>query len=419
MDRFEYRDGELYCEEVRVEDICRDVGTPVYIYSHGTIIDHYRKLDEAFGEIDHLICFSVKSNSNLAVIRALAKAGAGMDIVSGGELYRVLKAGVDPSKVVYASVGKSEEEIEFALQAGIMMFNVESRPEAEAINRVAGRMGVKARIAFRINPDVDPHTHKHITTGKGGTKFGIPIDEAVETYLWAKERLGNLIPCGVHCHIGSQITSVEPYKEALSRIVPLVSELRRNGLEIDTLNIGGGLGIVYKDETPSTADEFAAAVLPYVRDLGCKLIIEPGRFIVGNAGILATKVLYIKRTPHKNFLIVDAAMNDLIRPAFYDSYHRIAPVRIRTEETDTFDVVGPVCETGDYFAKDRRINLVEPGDIISIFSAGAYGFTMSSNYNSRPRAAEVMVIEDRYYIVRKRETYLDLIRGEAIPGELM
>jgi diaminopimelate decarboxylase len=419
MDRFEYRDGQLYCEEVSVEEICRDVGTPVYIYSHGTILDHYVKLDRAFSEVEHLICFSIKSNSNLAVIRSLAKAGSGMDVVSGGELYRALKAEVDPKKIVYASVGKTEEEIRFALESGILMFNVESRPEAEAIDEVAGRMNLRARVAFRINPDVDPHTHRHITTGKKETKFGIPIDRAVETYVWARENLKNLDVCGVHCHIGSQITSTEPYVIALSRLVPLVEDLRRAGLNIRTLNIGGGLGIIYRDETPSTAENFAAAVLPYIRKTGCKLLLEPGRFIVGNAGILVARVIYLKRTPAKNFLIVDAGMNDLIRPAFYDSFHRIQPVRIRTDRTDVFDVVGPVCETGDYFAKDREVNLVEPGEFLAIFSAGAYGFTMSSNYNSRPRAAEVMVIEDRYYIVRKRETYLDLIRGETIPGELM
>jgi len=419
MDRFEYRNGELYCEEVSVEEICRDVGTPVYIYSHGTILDHYTKLDRAFSEVDHLICFSIKSNSNLAVIRSLVKVGSGLDIVSGGELYRALKAGADPGKIVYASVGKRFDEIRFALEKGILMFNVESHPEAEAIDRVAGEMGSRAKVAFRINPDVDPHTHRHITTGKKETKFGIPIDKALETYVWARENLKNLDICGVHCHIGSQITSTEPYVKALSKVVPLVEDLRQAGFRIDTLNIGGGLGIIYRDETPSTADDFARATLPYIKKTGCKLLLEPGRFIVGNAGILATKVIYVKRTPSKNFLIVDAAMNDLIRPAFYDSYHRIRPVKIRTDRKGLFDVVGPVCETGDYFARDREVNPVEPGEFLAIFSAGAYGFVMSSNYNSRPRAAEVMVIEDRYYIVRKRESYLDLIRGETIPGELI
>jgi diaminopimelate decarboxylase len=354
----------------------------------------------------------------LAVIKSLVKAGSGVDIVSGGELYRAARAGVSPSKIVYASVGKTEGEIRAALDMGIFMFNVESKPEAEAIDKVAGQMGVRAKAAFRINPDVDAHTHEHTTTGKKENKFGIPIDQAVGIYSWARSNLRNMDFSGVHLHIGSQITSVEPYVLSLSKTVSLIADLRRSGADITTLNIGGGLGIIYRDETPSTAADFAEAILPYIKETDCKLILEPGRFIVGNAGILVTKTIFVKRTLVKNFLIVDAAMNDLIRPALYESYHRIQPVNIRSSEMDTFDVVGPVCESGDFFAKDREINIVDQGDLLALFSAGAYGFVMASNYNSRPRTPEVMVIGDRYYIIRKRETYLDLIRGEAIPGEL-
>lgn len=414
MDFFEYKSGELYCEEVKVANICEAVGTPVYVYSHRTLVDHYRKLDTAFSEIEHLICFSVKSNSNIAVIRTLVKEGAGTDIVSGGELFRALKAGVDPQKVVYAGVGKSMEEIEYALNSNILMFNVESTPEAYAINEVAGRLGKKAMIAFRVNPDVEADTHHHITTGKKENKFGIDINVAVEIFKEAN-RLPNLNVCGVHVHIGSQIVSSEPYVKSLEKLVPLVDELRKNDINIQNLNIGGGLGVIYLDEEPQFASDFAAAILPMVKATNCRLLLEPGRFITGNSGILLTKVLYIKRTATKNFVIVDAAMNDLVRPALYEAYHRIKPVKITSDTEELVDVVGPVCESSDFFAKDRMVLTVQQGDYLSIFTAGAYGFAMASNYNSRTRAAEVLVKDDQYFIVRERETYEDLIKGESIP----
>ncbi|HIE27161.1 TPA: diaminopimelate decarboxylase [Candidatus Poribacteria bacterium] len=414
MDFFEYRDGELYCEEVKVADICEAVGTPVYLYSHRTLVDHYRKLDTAFAEIEHLICFSVKSNSNLAVIRTLIKEGAGTDIVSGGELFRSLKAGVDPKKVVFAGIGKSKEEIEYALNSDILMFNVESINEAYAINEVAGRLGKKAMIAFRVNPDVEADTHHHITTGKKENKFGIDINIAVEIFRKANE-LPNLDVCGVHAHIGSQILSSEPYVKSLGKLVPLIDELRQNDINIQNLNIGGGLGVVYLDEKPQFASDFAAAILPMVKATNCRLLLEPGRFITGNSGIMLTKVLYVKRTAAKNFVIVDAAMNDLVRPALYEAYHRIKPIKITSDEEEVVDVVGPICESSDFFAQERKVLKVQQRDYLSLFTAGAYGFTMSSNYNSRPKAAEVLVKDDQYFIVRERETYQDLVKGESIP----
>lgn len=418
MDFFHYEGGELYCEEDRVADIAEEVGTPLYLYSHRTIVDHYRKLDNALRDVDHLICFSLKSNSNLAVCRALANEGSGADIVSGGELYRALKAGIAPQNIVFAGVGKTEAEIEYGLRSGILMFNVESMSEAEAINRIARRMGRSAKIALRVNPDVDPDTHRYITTGKKENKFGLAIDSAVKFFADAG-KLPNLEVVGIHAHIGSQIVSTAPYVESVSKLVKLVGDLRNAGINIDTLNIGGGLGIIYGEERPSTAQEFADAVLPLVKPTGCRFILEPGRFIVGNAGILVTKVTYVKHSDSKTFVIVDAGMNDLIRPALYESYHAIRPVRITGSEEMVVDVVGPVCESTDRFASDRRMPVVREGDLLAVFSAGAYGFVMSSNYNSRPRAAEVMVMGDRHFVVRKRETYEDLVRGEMIPQALL
>lgn len=417
MDFFEYRRGELYCEEVRVAKICENIGTPVYVYSFRTLVDHYRKLNAAFAEIEHLICFSVKSNSNLAVIRTLIAEGAGMDIVSGGELFRVLNAGVDPQKVVFAGVGKTSAEIEYALKSNILMFNVESVPEAYAINAVAESLSKTARIALRINPDVEADTHHHITTGKKENKFGIDINIAMDVFT-ELDKLPHLEVCGVHAHIGSQIVSSEPYEKSLKKLVPLIDELRRNNINIQNLNIGGGLGVIYLDEDPQLANGFATAILPMVQTTDCRLLLEPGRFITGNAGVLLTKVLYIKRAPTKNFVIVDAAMNDLMRPTLYDAYHRIQPVNITSDVEELADIVGPVCESGDFFAKDRKLLAVQQNDYLSVFTAGAYGFTMSSNYNSRRKAAEVFVRDDQYFVVRERETYEDLIKGESIPDFL-
>jgi len=425
MDFFHYENGELYCEEYRVADVAEEVGTPFYLYSHRTMVDHYRKLDKALESVDHLICFSLKSNSNLAVCKALVNEGAGADVVSGGELYRALKAGFLPQNIVFAGVGKTEAEIEYGLRSDILMFNVESMSEANAINRVADRLDKKARVALRVNPDVDPETHRHITTGKKGNKFGLEIDMAVEFFTEAAA-MPNLEVMGVHAHIGSQIVSTSPYVESVSKLVELTADLRSEGIDIRTLNAGGGLGIIYSEEEPSTAQQFAEAVLPLVKPTGCRFILEPGRFIIGNAGILVTRVIYVKPSGSKTFVIVDAGINDLIRPALYESYHDIQPVLGGTRRQGdagtqkmVADIVGPVCESTDYFAKDRNIPVVKEGDLLAIFSTGAYGFVMSSNYNSRPRMSEVMVIDDRHFIVRKRETYEDLIRGETIPEELL
>jgi diaminopimelate decarboxylase len=365
-----------------------------------------------------LICFSLKSNASLAVCRSLVNEGSGADIVSGGELYKAIKAGFKPQNIVFAGVGKTEAEIEYALNSDILMFNVESMSEAMAIDRVAGILNKKARIAFRINPDVDAGTHKHITTGKKENKFGLAIDKALDYYIEAT-KMPNLDVIGVQAHIGSQIVSTTPYVESINRLAKLINDLDEAGIKIQTLNIGGGLGIIYNEENPSTAQQFADAILPLVKPTGRRLIIEPGRFIVGNAGILVTKVIYIKPIEAKTFVIVDAGMNDLIRPALYDSYHSIRPINIESKDAFVVDVVGPICESADCFAKERSIPIVKEGDLLSIFSAGAYGFVMSSNYNARPRLVEVMVVDDKYYITRRRETYDDLINGEVIPEELM
>jgi len=418
MNFFHYQDNILYCEEVLVSNIAKEIGTPFYLYSNKTIIDHYKKIDKALESIDHLICFSMKSNSSMAICRSLANEGSGVDIVSGGELYRAIKAGFPPQKIVFAGVSKTEAEIEYALNTDILMFNVESMAEVKAINRVAGRMGKKAKIALRINPDVDAGTHKHITTGKKENKFGLAIEKATE-YFSESAEMENLDVIGVHAHIGSQITSTTPYVESINRLAKLIDDLDKIGIKIQTLNIGGGLGIIYNEENPSTAQQFAEAIIPLVKTTGRKLIIEPGRFIVGNAGILVTKVTYIKPNGSKIFIIVDAGMNDLIRPALYDSYHSIKPLVMKGLKEIVADIVGPICESADCFAKERKIESVEEGDLLAIFSAGAYGFVMSSNYNSRPKVAEVLVIGDKYYTVCKRETYEDLINGESVPEELL
>ena len=387
MDFFHYEDGELYCEDDRVADIAEEVGTPFYLYSYKTMVDHYGKLDSALESVDHLICFSLKSNSSLAVCKALANEGAGADVVSGGELYRALNAGIPVQKIVFAGVGKTESEIEYALESGIFMFNVESMAEARAINRVAGRLGKKAKIALRINPDVDADTHKHITTGKKENKFGLAIDKAMEFFTEAAA-MPNLKVEGVHAHIGSQIVSTWPYVESIGKLVSLITDLRDAGINIDTLNIGGGLGIIYSEETPSTAQAFAEAILPLVESSGCRLVLEPGRFIIGNAGILVTRVTYIKPTDTKDFVIVDAGMNDLIRPALYESYHSIRPVVMSGSEKAVVDIVGPICESADCFAKEREMPVVKEGDLLAIFSAGAYGFVMASNRSEERRVGK-------------------------------
>src|SRR2546425_3884137 len=422
MNHFEYRDGELYAEGVAVRRIAGEVGTPAYVYSLATLRRHYRVFDQAFARIPHLICFAMKSNSNLAVLRVFAKEGSGFDIVSAGELFRALKAGADPKKVVFSGVGKKKEEIESALKAGILMFNIESEQELTFLNEVAGGLGKRAPISLRVNPDVDPKTHPYISTGMKKSKFGIDIKRSMEMYKKALS-LSHLEVIGVDCHIGSQLTSVLPFVDALSRVREyldrvLVGYLRKEGANIRYLDLGGGLGIRYKDEEPPQPDEYAAGLIRGLEGLDVTLILEPGRVIVGNAGILITEVLYLKENDEKKFVVVDGGMNDLIRPALYGSYQAIRPVVERAADTIVADVVGPICESSDFFAKDREIPRPQPGDLLAVMSVGAYGFTMASNYNARPRPPEVLVDGDSFYIVRERESFEDLIKGEVIPPVL-
>lgn len=419
MHDFQYRNGELYCEDVPLSRIAKEVGTPCYVYSHHTLVRHFRVYDGAFKNIPHIVAFAMKANSNLAVLRLMAKEGSGVDIVSGGELFRALKAGVPASKIVFAGVGKKSEEIREALKADILMFNVESSAELQAINEVAASMGVKARVALRINPDIDPKTHPYISTGLKKSKFGIAADRAIEEFKNAAA-FSHIKVVGLHAHIGSQLTQVTPFVESLKKVLTMVQTLAEQGISLRYVNIGGGLGITYSDETPPEPKDLAEAISPLVRDLKCVLIMEPGRVIVGNAGVMLTKVLYAKEGEAKRFLIVDAAMNDLIRPSLYDAYHDIRPVyeKVAHGEKKTVDVVGPVCESGDFLAKDRVMPAMGSGELMAVMSAGAYGFVMSSNYNSRPRVPEVLVHEGQYHVIRSRESYEDLIRGEQVPDFL-
>ncbi len=415
MHDFVYKNGELYCEGVPVRTVAQRVGTPFYLYSATTLENHFRAFDQAFAGTPHLICFAVKSNPNGAILRLLGRAGAGADIVSGGELFRALRAGIDPKKVVYAGVGKRRDEIEYALKMDILMFNVESGEELTALDRSASEMHAKARIALRVNPDIDPRTHPYISTGLKENKFGISIDHALEFYQTART-LPNVEVVGVHQHIGSQITEVQPFVDALQKVVGFVKELKAAGINIRYVNIGGGLGITYKDETPPHPRELAKAIQPVLKDCGCTLVLEPGRAIVGNAGILVTRVVYHKEGGGKKFVIVDAGMNDLIRPSLYDAYHEIKPVvGPSSPESAVVDVVGPICESGDFLAKDRDLPLVKQGELLAVMGAGAYGFSMSSTYNSRPRVAEVMVKGTEFCVVHEREVYTDLVRGEKVP----
>jgi diaminopimelate decarboxylase len=417
MHFFKYRSGELFAEEVSVEKLARRYGTPLYIYSYGTLLRHFRAYDQAFDGYPHIICFAVKSNSNTAILRLFAKNGGGADIVSGGELFVALKAGVQPKKIVYAGVGKTQEEIEYALRSGILMFNVESEDELREIDGVAGGMKMKAPVALRINPDIDPETHPYIATGLKRHKFGIPIEEALEYYKLALG-LKNIAVLGVHKHIGSQITKVSPFVDALNRILVLIDELAVQGVEIKYLDIGGGLGISYRDEEPPVPKDLAKNLIPLLKGRRLTLIMEPGRSIVGNAGILVTKTLYLKKGEEKEFLIVDAGMNDLIRPSLYNAYHHILPVVKNNRKTVLCDVVGPICESGDFLARERELRRMKQGEYLAVMSAGAYAFSMSSNYNSRPRAAEVLVKGKEHFLIRKREGRRDLIRNETIPAFL-
>ncbi|NLD35257.1 MAG: diaminopimelate decarboxylase [Desulfatiglans sp.] len=417
MHFFEYKNRELYCEDVRISDIAKDVKTPFYLYSHATLERHFRAFNDAFNGIDHITCFSMKSNSNMAILKLFSNAGGGVDIVSGGELYRAINAGVSPEKIVYSGVGKTAEEMEYALTSGILMFNSESPQEIEKLDEVAGRLNKKAKIAIRVNPDVDPQTHPYISTGLKENKFGIDINSSYDEYLRAN-RMTNLEVAGVSCHIGSQLTKVSPFVDALKKLKDLIMRLTESGINIRYLDLGGGLGITYNDEKPPMPHEYASALKETIGDMNLTLILEPGRVIVGNSGILVAKVLYTKKNQEKNFSVVDAAMNDLARPSLYGSYHGIRPVKIDSEEIISMDIVGPICESGDFLAKNREIPALKQGDLIAVMSAGAYGFSMSSSYNSRPKVAEIMVKGDTYYTVRERETYEDLIRGETIPDFL-
>jgi diaminopimelate decarboxylase len=427
MHDFRYVGNQLYCEGVPLSRLAKEYGTPLYVYSQHTLTEHFRKLDQAMAGVEHLICFAVKSNSNQSVLRALAKLGSGFDIVSGGELQRVIAAGGDPHKCAFAGVGKSEGEIEFALKKGVYTFNAESEPELQRINRIAARVKRVAPIAVRVNPDVEAHTHKKITTGTYENKFGIAFEEIEAVYARAR-KLKNLRLRGLQMHIGSQITGVKPFEEAVRKVLPLVSKLKEKyGLEF--LSIGGGLGIVYKPALASgsaewwasgaasdmlTPQKYAARLMPLLKPLRLRILMEPGRFISGNSGVLLTRVEFVKRTGKKNFLIVDAAMNDLIRPAFYEAYHEIVPLARKNGTAIDSDVVGPICESGDFFAQDRPLPKLGAGDYLALLSAGAYGFVMASNYNTRSLAAEVMVNGKKSALVRERQPVQEIWAGEKV-----
>ena len=428
MHSFEHRNGSLFCENVDLAKLATEVGTPTYVYSASTILDHYRRLDQALAGLPHLICYAVKANSNIGVLSLLAGENAGFDIVSAGELFRVRKAGGNPARCTFAGVGKTEEEIREALRAGILAFNVESEGELARINAVAATLGVRAPIALRVNPDVDAHTHKYVSTGKSENKFGIAFERVLDVYA-AAAQMSHIAIRGVQMHIGSQITQAGPFAEAVDKMLPLVNALKaRYGIEY--FSIGGGMGIVYDPSLASgtsdwwtteasggrmTLEAYAQAVVPRLKTLGLKILVEPGRLLVGNAGVLLTRAQYVKQTATKKFVIVDAGMNDLIRPALYQSFHEIVPVRERPGAPEKVDIVGPVCESGDFFAQDRELPPLAEGDLLAVMSAGAYGATMSSNYNSRPLPAEVLVKGERAVTIRQRQGLEDLVRGESLP----
>jgi len=411
---FHYSGPDLYCEGVPLIDIAQHAGTPAYVYSSAAILESYRAYDEGLGDLPHTVCYAVKANSTLAILGLLARAGSGFDIVSGGELYRVIRAGGDASKVVFSGVGKTAAEVEYALDQGIHMFNCESQPELALIDALAARRGVKAGFAIRVNPDVDAATHPYIATGLREHKFGIGIAGAEAVYQRAAD-LPNLVAEGVSCHIGSQLLDTDPILEALDRVLELAERLRTGGFGIRHIDLGGGLGVAYRaDEQAPEIRGFIAQVRARLEGRGFRVMIEPGRSIVGRAGVLLTRVLYRKRSGEKEFVVVDAAMNDLIRPSLYKSHHQIIPLRMTGRPPIVADVVGPICETGDFLARDRKLANVAPGDYLAVCTAGAYGFVLSSNYNSRPRPPEILVEGDRHRTVRARETYDELVRGEAL-----
>jgi len=413
MHYFSYKKNKLFCEDVEIEHLAETYGTPLYVYSTRTILEHFNKLKSALAEVNPLIAYSVKANSNLAILKFLVDNGAGLDIVSGGELFRAKKVRCPGNKIVYASVGKTESEIREAISYGVLMFNIESLPELIKINAISGSMNKKVKAAIRINPDVQAKTHRYITTGKKGNKFGIDLEAAREIFL-TREKYPNVTLAGIHMHIGSQITEGGPFVKALKRVVRFIGNLKKIGVSLEYLNIGGGLGIIYAKETPQTALEFAQRVLPDLKKAGLNIVLEPGRFIVGNAAALIAHVTYVKETKSKTFIVVDAAMNDLIRPALYDAWHTILNVtRDNKISRKPVDIVGPVCESGDFLGKGRSL-VAKEGDYIAVLGAGAYGFSMSSNYNSRRKACEVLVDKSSVRVIRKRESYEDLINHEVL-----
>ncbi|MBI2083457.1 MAG: diaminopimelate decarboxylase [Deltaproteobacteria bacterium] len=418
MHHFHYKKNELHCEEVPLQKIAEEVGTPTYVYSSATFGRHFRVFDAAFQGISHLTCFAMKTNSNIALLRAVSKWGGGVDIVSGGELFRALTAGVPAHRIVYSGVGKTEAEMEYALRSDILLFNVESADELLTLANVAKRIGQRAPVAIRVNPDINPKTHPYISTGLKKSKFGIQIKESLKLYE-ASKKYDSLIIRGVSCHIGSQITQLKPFIDTVRRLRDFVQLLKQKGFDIQYIDLGGGLGIPYKNETPPSPAQYAGALKKELKDMRITLLLEPGRVIAGNAGILLTRLLYRKKQGNKNFVIVDAAMNDLIRPALYGSYHEILPVKKRGGRKERVNVVGPVCESADFFAENRPLPVLPANELLSIMSAGAYGFTMASNYNSRLRAAEVLVHGNEFYVVRQREEYKDLLKGEHVPKFLV
>ena len=414
MSDFIYKDGQLFAEDVSLLEIAKQYNTPCYVYSNNAIQSRYLEFDSAFTSGQHLLCYAVKANSNISILNTLARLGSGFDIVSIGELFRVLKAGGDPMKVVFSGVGKREDEMKFALEQNIKCFNVESESELLKLNKVAENMGMVAPVSLRVNPDVDAKTHPYIATGLKENKFGIAFESAKVIYEQAAN-MSNISLIGIGCHIGSQISSLTPFQDALQRLLDLIDELKQLGIELQHVDIGGGLGITYQNEIPPTPTEYVNAVTSITQKRDLEVIIEPGRSIVGNAGILLTKVEYLNITPFRNFAVIDAAMNDLIRPSLYDSWHEIKCVMQNSNIKESiYDVVGPICETGDFIGKNRSLSLSE-GDLLAIFSAGAYGFSMSSNYNSRPRAAEILVDGVKVHEVRRREKLEDLFGGELLP----
>ena len=412
MDYFEYRDGNMFAEDVNVNELAKAYGTPAYVYSRATFERHFKAFDEALSSVPHLVCYAVKANSNLAVLNVLARMGSGFDIVSGGELERVLAAGGEAGKIVFSGVGKSREEMHRALEVGIYCFNVESEAELEVLNDVAGSMNKVATISIRVNPDVDAKTHPYISTGLKDNKFGIDINDAERVYQKAA-KMANIAISGVDCHIGSQLTEVKPFVDALDRVLLLIDKLAAADIQLTHIDLGGGLGIRYKDEEPPSPAEQASTLVEKLKDRNLKVLIEPGRAIAGNAGILLTEVMYLKHNEHKNFAIIDAAMNDLMRPALYGAWQNIVPTVLREGEVKVYDLVGPICETGDFLGKDRELSL-QQGDILAVRSAGAYGFTMSSNYNTRGRAVELMIDGDSIHVAREREQVEQLFSSENI-----